>query len=155
MPLPTSFPYRVRWRAFVLLLGVAGGGTVILTRDALHATGGASIVSWLMAGVLLSITAVILGFFVRRFAFPPPMLELQHDRLVLPSGFLHRKRTTILYADLREVFEEKFQGRTALIVHGTTDAGRINAALLPNNQAYQVVKAFLYDQAVIATGGKG
>ncbi|HSY18632.1 MAG TPA: hypothetical protein VK815_09875 [Candidatus Acidoferrales bacterium] len=75
------------------------------------------------------------------------MLELSSDSIVLPYGFFHRKSKHIGYANIRAITEEKRYGQTVLIIHASTDYGKIAASLLSDTETYTAVKNFLFTKA--------
>ena len=147
MDLPQRFPYRGRWPNVLWPSVFFGFGTAVIVNEAIHRVGWGAVLLWLVAFFSMLYTLMALLPVFRWMALSCPILELGNDGVILPHGFLHRKTKAIVYGDIRAVREERSRGQRVLILHTSTDFGRITASLLPDDDAYATVKKLLFKKA--------
>ena len=144
MDLPQRFPDRAKWPTVVWSAIFFGLGTSVIAHASAHRVGWGAVLLWMLTLLSAPYTVVGLVLVFRRIALPCATLEIGQDGIVLPYGFLRRKSERVIYRDIRAVHEERVRGRTFLVLHATTDSGRIAASLLPNEDAYTVVTSILF-----------
>ena len=144
MNLPQRFPYRAKWTTVVWSAIFFGLGTAVIAHESAHRVGSGAVLLWMLTLLSAPYTVVGLVLVFRRISLPCATLEIGPDGIVLPYGFLHPKRKRIIYMDIRVIHEERVRGWIFLVLHATTDFGRIAASLLPDEDAYTVVTSIVF-----------
>jgi hypothetical protein len=152
---PCRYSYNPKWWVILLNLFFSCAGGLLMYDKAVHNTArlkinflslgptGANIfygVMLVFCGLWLLVSLLLL---MRRF-MRPAVLELDMDALLLPHGLFQRKRSRINYSEIEEV-AELHRGRQKMLHITTTGGGTfmIIASLLPDNDTYRAIRAFL------------
>jgi len=146
MNLPYRFIYCGRWPFALCGAIVLGVLTVLTAQDALETSGFFALVHWLVLVLLGACSLFMLFSVLRRFLRSCPIIEFGQDEVVLPHGLLHRKTKRIPYSEIQAIDETTHNDYKVLILHAGQKFGRINAALLTNDDAYASIKSFLYER---------
>ena len=152
---PCRYSYNPTWWVIVSSFFFACTGGILMYDKAVHSTSGlkinflslgptgARVFYWVMlvfCGLWLLGSLLLMMCRIMR----PVMLELEMDALLLPYGLFQRKTERIMYSEIKEV-TELHRGRQKMLYITTVGGGRftIVASLLPDNDTYRAVRAFL------------
>lgn len=155
MQLPCRIPYNPKWRMIALVILFFGVCSVFMALEAMdNKTGliingvikldtvGATIFYWVISA--LAAGFVLLGFLLMGLRIlRHQILELGTESLLLPSGFMQRKLSTITYEDIEKVSEVEVSGQRFLYVNAKGIRYTITASLFPDKKIYEEVKNFL------------
>ncbi len=146
MRLPAEIPYNPRAKLFVLIL-VAGNWPWVL-----------SFISWfppklaLLASLIAGALVVVFG--IRRLLLKRT-LTLRENDMVIPTGFMQLRSTTVAYAQLSELREVPFampifswslHVESFTFRNGETTLG-LKSILMPDDETYLEVCHFLAERA--------
>ncbi len=146
MRLPAEIPYNPRAKLFVLIL-VAGNLPWIL-----------SFISWFppklaLLGSLIAGAIVVVGG-IRRLLLKRSLILREND-MVIPTGFIQLRSTTVAYAQLSELREVPFavpffswslHVNSFTFRYGETTLG-LKSILMPDDETYLEVRNFLAERA--------
>jgi len=146
MRLPAEIPYNPRAKLFVLIL-VVGASLWIL-----------SFISWLppklaLLGSLIA-GALVVVFGIRRLLLKRSLILREND-MVIPTGFMQLRSTTVAYAQLSELREYPFSMpifKWSLHVESLTFRNgertlQLSSILMPDDETYLEVCHFLAERA--------
>jgi hypothetical protein len=140
MNLPTRYSYNPKSSHIVLIFSAGILWIATLTLLCRCKPGSLS--------VLFGLAPILLGFLltVRRFGFKRDLV-LEHDALLLPSGFGRGRVTRIPYADIQRVWETRLPWTAVLCVGTKQGKFEIPSTMLPDAGSYVAVGEFLVSRA--------
>jgi len=140
MNLPTRHSYNPKSSHIVLIFGA--GIVWIATMTILCRCKPGALI------LLFGLAPILLGFLlaVRRLGFKRDLV-LDHDALLLPSGFGRAQVTRIPYADIQRVWETRLPWTAVLCVGTKQGKFEIPSTMLPDAGSYVTIGEFLAARA--------
>jgi hypothetical protein len=97
----------------------------------------------LLFGLVPILLALLLG--VRRVLFDRRLL-LDKDEMILPTGFLQRGTARVAYASIERVWRHYLPATVVLRVATEKRTFEIVSVLLPDDESYRALEAFLNEK---------
>ncbi len=138
MRLPAEIPYNPRAKLFVLIL-IGGASLWIL-----------SFISWLppklaLLGSLIA-GALVVVFGIRRQLLKRSLILREND-MVVPTGFMYLRSTTVAYARLSELREYPLPHVHTITFRNGETTLQLSSILMPDDETYLEVCHFLAERA--------
>jgi hypothetical protein len=139
MELPHEYPYNPRLRLILLVSGIGLLWIGVQRLSWGHMPTGFSL--WF--GLVPILLALLLG--VRRVSFGRRLL-LDKDGMILPTGFLQRGTARVAYASIERVWRHYLPATVVLRVATEKRTFEIVSVLLPDDESYRALEAFLNEK---------
>lgn len=150
-----KYPYKMSWKNAVLAIVLFGAAFAVLTNLAMGNTqglvingiitldpAGATIFFWSLAiasliFVLMAVAGCIMSWTRPRF------VEMTEEQILLPGNPFQGKVFPISYSDIIDLEEAVVSHQKLLYLHTHEKKHSLAAAMLPNKEAYEMIKSQL------------
>jgi hypothetical protein len=146
MNLPSRFSYNGRWHTAIAIALFFSACLAAVVTQAVHAAKWSAAYLWSVAA-LGGFLATISWLSILRRIFFPREVAFDREGIQFPYGFLQIRLKRINYSDIHSVVEANIQGQKSVVFSTLKDYGRISASLLPDDETYRLIKAFLFTRA--------
>jgi len=146
--LPHEYSYNLRARAILL---ISGAGLLWIGVQRLS-FGRMPTGFRLWFGLVPILLALLLG--IRRVSFHCRLL-LDKDEMILPTGFFQRDSTRVAYASIERVWRHYLPITVVLRIATAARTFQIASVLLPDDESYRALEAFINQKVQENTAKKG
>ncbi len=138
MRLPAEIPYNPR--AKLILLMLAFGPSLWILSFISYLPPKLALLGSLIAG------ALVVVFGIRRLLLKRSLTFREND-MVIPTGFMQLRSTTVAYAQLSELREHPFPHACAISFRNRERTIQLSSILMPDDETYLEVCHFLAERA--------
>ena len=155
---PCKIPYQPRWGGIIVpglffALCAVGLGEKASTNDRGLILEGifhlspwaATVFYWVLTAFSALFVLASLLLAIKRVT-SNQFLQLEHDAVIVPHGFLLKKSARVPYASIAGISEMNVKRQRSLRLFTPDRKYAISASMLPNNEVYQQVKQLIVER---------